>query len=70
VKDVPFAQPLTPGLAWDLVLGSNWRHLLMGLDPAAALRIRDGLLARIKERNLTELDAGSLVGIGVRPDPA
>lgn len=70
VKDMPFVQPLTPGLAWDLVLGSNWRHLLMGLDPAAALRIRDGLLARIKERNLTELDAGSLVGIGVRPDPA
>jgi hypothetical protein len=70
VQDVPFVRPLTPELAWDLVLGTGWRALLAGLDPAAALRIRDGLLARVKERNLTELDAGSLVGIGVRAAPA
>lgn len=67
VQDAPFVRPLTPELAWDLTLGTGWRNLLAGLDPAAALRLRDSLLARINERNLTELDASSLIGIGVRP---
>ena len=67
VEDVPFAQPLTPELAWDLALGTGWRHLLRDLDGAAVSRIRAGLLTCIEERHLAELDAGSLVGIGVRP---
>jgi SAM-dependent methyltransferase len=67
VQDVPFALPLTAGLAWELVLGTGWRHLIEGLDDPAALRIRDSLLAQINEHNLTELDAGSLTGIGIRP---
>lgn len=66
VWEVPCVQPLTPELAWGLVRGTGWRYLLNGCDEAAAGRIRDGLLARIGQRGLTELDVGSLTGIGVR----
>ena len=64
--EVPYVQPLTPELAWGLVCGTGWRHLLTGCDEAAAQRIRDSLLARIERSGLTELDAGSLTGIGIR----
>jgi trans-aconitate methyltransferase len=66
VWEVPCVQPLTPEMAWDLVRGTGWRHLLTACDEAAVQRIRDGLLARIERRGLTELDAGSLTGIGIR----
>ncbi|MQA97913.1 MAG: hypothetical protein GEV11_26090 [Streptosporangiales bacterium] len=65
VSEVPFVRPLTPDLAWALVRGTGWRHLLDGRDDDTARRIRDGMLARIERRNLIELDAGSLVGVGV-----
>lgn len=65
VWEVPCVQPLTAELAWGLVRGTGWRHLLSACDEAAAQRIRDGLLARIRERGLAELDAGSLTGIGI-----
>lgn len=67
VWEVPYVQPLTPELAWDLVRGTRWRHLIAACDEPAAQRIRDGLLARIQERGLTHLDASSLTGIGARP---
>jgi trans-aconitate methyltransferase len=67
VWEVPYVQPLTPDLAWGMVRGTGWRHLLTACDEAAAQRIRDGLLARIEQRGLTELDASSLTGIGIRP---
>ena len=66
VWELPYVQPLTPDLAWGLVRGTAWRHLLSGCDEAAAQRIRNGLLARIEQRGVTELDASSLTGIGVR----
>jgi ubiquinone/menaquinone biosynthesis C-methylase UbiE len=66
VHEVRFVEPLTPELAWDMALGMGWRGLLADLDKAAELRIRDGLMARIAERGLAELDASSLAGIGVR----
>jgi trans-aconitate methyltransferase len=66
VRDVPFKQPLTPELAWNLVRGTGWRGLLTGFDEAAAERIRNGLIRRIEDRDLTEFDAGSLIGIGAR----
>ncbi|HYZ56548.1 MAG TPA: hypothetical protein VE733_24055, partial [Streptosporangiaceae bacterium] len=67
VWEVPCVQPLTPDLAWGLVRGTGWRHLLTACNEAAAQRIRAGLLARIEQRGLAELDASSLTGIGIRP---
>lgn len=66
VVEVPFVQPLTPELAWALVRGTGWRGLLDGCDEDSQRRIRTGLLTRIDQHGLTELDAGSLVGIGTR----
>jgi trans-aconitate methyltransferase len=66
VQDVPFEQTLTPELAWNLVRGTGWRALLTQFNEAAAQRIRNNLIRRIEDRHLTELDAGSLIGIGVR----
>jgi trans-aconitate methyltransferase len=66
VSEVSFAQPLTPELAWDLVLGTGWRQLLAGCDDEAVRRIRDRIIARVDQRHITHLDAGSLIGIAVR----
>lgn len=69
VWNVDYVQPLTPGLAWNMVSGSGWRLLLAGLGDSARARIRGGLLRRIRQRGLTTLDAGSLAGIARRPHP-
>lgn len=66
VWESPSAVPLTPALAWDLVRGTGFRRVLAGCDTGTAHRIRDGLLARIARRGLTELDVGSLIGTGIR----
>jgi SAM-dependent methyltransferase len=66
VVDVPFLLPLGPEMAWLLVTGTAFRALLPGSDEGAVRRIRDRLLARISELNLTEVDAGSLIGTGTR----
>lgn len=72
VRESPYMVPLTPTLAWDLVRGTGFRELIAACDAETTRRIRDGLLARIGQRGLSVLDAGSLIGIGVRPadDPA
>jgi hypothetical protein len=57
---------LTPELAWNLVLGTGWRQLLAGCDDEAMRRIRDGIIARLAQRHITQLDAGSVVGTAVR----
>jgi trans-aconitate methyltransferase len=66
VSEVGFVQPLTPELAWNLVLGTGWRQLLAGCDDEVMRRIRDGIIVRLAQRNITHLDAGSLVGTAVR----
>ncbi|HZE32552.1 MAG TPA: methyltransferase domain-containing protein, partial [Actinoallomurus sp.] len=66
VSEVGFVQPLTPELAWNLVLGTGWRQLLAGCDDEAMRRIRDGIIARLAQRHITQLDAGSVVGTAVR----
>ncbi|MBO0771728.1 MAG: methyltransferase domain-containing protein [Actinobacteria bacterium] len=67
VWNVDYVQPLTPGLAWNMVSGSGWRLLLAGLGDSTRARIRGGLLRRIRQRGLTTLDAGSLAGTAYAP---
>jgi ubiquinone/menaquinone biosynthesis C-methylase UbiE len=64
VTEIPFHPPLTPELAWSLVLGSGFRALLDPLDSDAVARVRTGLLRRIQHRRLGALDASCLVGTG------
>lgn len=59
------ALPMTPEIAWLLVLGSGYRGVLGGLDPDQVARVRDRYLARLDEVGLTELDATTLVGTGI-----
>jgi hypothetical protein len=66
VLQVSFVQPLTPELGWNLVLGTGWRRLPAGCDDEVARRIRDGIITRVEQRQITHLDAGSLVGIAAR----
>jgi trans-aconitate methyltransferase len=72
VGESPYMVPLTETLAWDLVRGTGFRELIAACDAETTRRVRDGLLARIAQRGLTALDAGSLIGTGIRPadDPA
>jgi ubiquinone/menaquinone biosynthesis C-methylase UbiE len=67
VTEIPFRPALTPELAWGLVCGTGFRGLLSSFDGDTTARIRAGLLRRLDDRGLRTLDAGSLVGIGVRP---
>ncbi len=50
------AVPLTPGTAWDLVVGSGTRALLQGLDPAAVESLRTEFTARLTAASVTDLD--------------
>lgn len=59
------ALPMTPEIAWLLVLGSGYRGVLSDLDPDQVARVRDRYLARLDEVGLTELDATTLVGTGL-----
>jgi hypothetical protein len=57
VSEVDFVQPLTPELAWNLVLGTGRRQLLAGCDDEVMRRIRGGIVARLARRNIAHLDA-------------
>ncbi|MBE1536880.1 class I SAM-dependent methyltransferase [Actinomadura algeriensis] len=56
--------PLTPGNAWDLVLGSGFRAMVLDLDEQAAGRVRDRFLETLDDENVEVLDASSLVAVG------
>jgi len=66
-RESPHSVPLTPDLAWNLVCGTGFRALIAGCDEKATRLIHAGLLARIAQRGLTELDVGSLIGTGIKP---
>ncbi|WP_084955716.1 class I SAM-dependent methyltransferase [Thermoactinospora rubra] len=66
VSRVPLALTLTDDLAWLLVVGSGFRGMLDGLDAPALSRIRENLLATLRERGIGTVDATTLVGVGHR----
>lgn len=61
------AVDLTPENAWLVVLGSGFRGMLQGLDPDQVERVRQRYLDELERRAATELDATSLVGLGIWP---
>jgi ubiquinone/menaquinone biosynthesis C-methylase UbiE len=64
VTRVPMTLPLTEDLAWLLVLGSGFRGILHGLSPGATARVRDTLLALLREREIGAADTTTLIGAG------
>ncbi|MFC7344376.1 class I SAM-dependent methyltransferase [Saccharopolyspora griseoalba] len=61
------ALPMTPGVAWLLVLGSGYRGALTGLPPEVVAEVRDRYLARLREAGIDELDTTTLTGTGTAP---
>ncbi|MEW9551968.1 class I SAM-dependent methyltransferase [Nonomuraea sp. NPDC050783] len=59
--------PLDAALAWRVVLGSGFRGMLAGLEEPAVERVRAAFARLLRERDVTELDATSLIGAGTRP---
>lgn len=60
----PHAVSLTPTVAWDLVIGSGFRALLEGLDPAQVAQVRRSYLQELATHEITRIDATTLIGTG------
>ncbi len=57
---------LTPASAWLLVTGSGFRGMLHGLDDAQIDAVRTEYLALLEHDDVTEVDATTLIGSGLR----
>lgn len=66
VIELPRQLPLTGELAWTLVLGGGMRAMLMGMDEPTVERVRVRFLELVAEREVSSLNANSLVGVGSR----
>ena len=53
----------TPEFAWAMVLGSGMRGALTELNDAQRQQIRAGLIARLDNAGLTEIDCNTVVGV-------
>lgn len=60
------ALPMTPEIAWLVVIGSGYRSALTKLDDATVADVRERYLASLREDGITELDATTLIGTGRR----
>lgn len=67
VTRAPLRIPLDAALAWQVALGSGFRGMLAGLEESAVERVRTTFARLLDEREMTELDATSLVGTGQAP---
>ncbi|MEV0611978.1 class I SAM-dependent methyltransferase [Nonomuraea sp. NPDC050404] len=67
VARAPLHIPLDAGLAWRVALGSGFRGMLTGLDEPSVERVRTTFAHLLGERGMTELDATSLIAVGMRP---
>ncbi|WP_188197726.1 class I SAM-dependent methyltransferase [Nonomuraea sp. SYSU D8015] len=67
VTRVPFAVPLTPELAWLIVMGTGFRGLLTGMDADAVSAVREDLVASLERDGVDEVEASILTGVGRRP---
>jgi len=60
------AVSLTAEIAWLLVIGSGFRSTLQGLVEAQVAAVRDEYLGALDRDGITEVDATTLVGTGLR----
>ncbi|PZG21030.1 class I SAM-dependent methyltransferase [Nonomuraea aridisoli] len=62
----PLHIPLNPMLAWRIALGSGFRGLLTDLEAPVVEQVRTTFQRLLAERRLSDLDATSLIGTGIR----
>ena len=58
-----------PDSFWDIVLGSGYRATVNALSPAQGDRLRTGLLAELRSREITVVRTDVVYGIASRPGP-
>lgn len=68
VTEVPHRVPLTPEVAWAIVMGAAMRALVMGLDEETVERVRARFIALLAERGVDTFNATTLIGTGRMPD--
>ena len=58
--------PMTPEVAWLVIIGSGYRAALTKLAPDVVEQVRERYLTALAEDGVTELDATTLIGVGRR----
>ena len=58
-----------PDSFWDIVLGSGYRATVNALSPAQGDRLRTGLLAELRSREISVVRTDVVYGIASRPGP-
>lgn len=58
---------MTPDVAWLVILGSGYRGALASLSAETVARVRELYLASLHDDGVSELDATTLIGSGLRP---
>lgn len=66
VRPLRHTAALTPRSAWDLVLGTGFRRLLSRFDADTRTGLRDAFLTCLAERNITQVDLGTVIACGSR----
>jgi SAM-dependent methyltransferase len=61
----PLRIPLDAPLAWRLAVGSGFRGMLTGLEKSAVEQVRETFQHLLDKHELNDLDATTLVGVGV-----
>ncbi|MBB4932932.1 SAM-dependent methyltransferase [Lipingzhangella halophila] len=61
--------PMTPELAWLVILGSGFRGALAQLPASAVASVRERYLTLLSEEGTDTLDATTLIGSGTTPTP-
>jgi SAM-dependent methyltransferase len=59
---------LEPDLAWQLVRGTRLRAVLADIEEAELDTVRERYLAALAEREVTSIDATTLIAVGHRPE--
>ncbi len=59
--------PMTPELAWLVIIGSGFRGVLADLEPGVVETVRERYLESLRADGVTGLDATTLIGSGTTP---
>ncbi|MQA07415.1 MAG: methyltransferase domain-containing protein [Pseudonocardiaceae bacterium] len=62
--------PMTPEVAWLVIVGSGYRGALTELEPDTVAAVRERYLSLLAEDEISELDAGTLIGVGTAMEGA
>ncbi|MGO1506725.1 MAG: class I SAM-dependent methyltransferase [Microbacterium sp.] len=69
VVESPLTVPMSPEIAWLLVTGSGFIGKLSGLTQGQIEDVRQAYLRSLAEAGVSEIDATTLIGLGIRAAP-